>query len=97
MEYKKDSKIIYAINIHVNRELDNSNNEKYNNHDYYNSNHDNLYKVVGVEINGKSVSSDGTIYLKNLNNNAEQIITSALLNGTMIHANKLSNFEIYND
>ena len=41
--------------------------------------------------------NDGTIILSELNNDAEQVSASLLLNGTLIDANNLHDFEIDSD
>jgi len=95
MEFKKDDKIINAINLHISRESQKG--ESYRTYSRYNPHSENIYKVIGVEINGKNIMKDGTIILTQLNNEAEQLTSSMLLNSTLLDCTNLFDFEIDND
>jgi len=97
LEYKYKNKTQYEITLNVDRERDDEQKETYLDDDTWRSTSKNLYKVKDLYINGRSVLSEGTIYLKGLREEVEQILGGCLLNETLINANELYLFEIDND
>lgn len=97
MELHKDSKIVTAINLQVDREKQKD--EDWEDGDYYKSGSDkiNTYKIVGVEVDGKLVNKEGTFLIRSIRGDAAQKMTSALLNDVIIDCTDLSGFEIDSD
>ncbi len=96
-EYKYKDKIVYAINLIVDRQRDTETNESHWDDDRWRSTSKNLYIIKDVEINGKSITTDGSIYLKGLREDVEQLVGGCLLNETLVDANNLYYFEIDQD
>ena len=94
MIFTKKGEVAHAISMFVARKRDDSNNETWDNHDKYNASHNNLYKIISVNINGKPINSEGTVVLSELRKNTDQKVAGCFLNGTLIDANELAVFEV---
>lgn len=82
----------YSISIHINR--DKNDDESYANDDFWKKDKRNCYKILGIDINGRNVSDGGTVLINSLENELEEVLVGAMMNGMFIDATKLSNFEI---
>lgn len=94
---KHKGKIIYNISLHIDRQRDEEANETYKDDDYYLDGRKNIYKILGVEVNGKNLQDDGTIFLDKLSNKLEEILLGSYINGVSIDMNVMENTEIESD
>lgn len=96
LKLTKGTKPVHEISLHLNRERDEVNKETYENDDFYNSKHSNFYKIIGVEINGKSVSDSetSTIHLDRTNDRTTKQVLGCFMNKQLINANELGFVEL---
>jgi len=80
----------HHIELHVSRERD----IKKTDDDFYQENEKNLYKILGISINGKSVNSEGFVALDMITEPTEEKLVSRFINGAMIDATDLADFEL---
>lgn len=89
--FKRKEKIVYELIVKIDRVRQEG--ETYNDDDYWRSGADNFYKVTDVFVNGKSINSDGSIYLNGLDYELEEKFAGMFLNGALLDCNNLANFE----
>lgn len=94
MIFTKKGEVSHVISMYVSREKDENKKETWDNHDAYNASHNNLYKILSVDINGKPINNEGTVVLPELRKDADQKVAGCFLNGTLIDANELGVFEV---
>ena len=91
---KKDDECLYEVSMHLNRQRDEEAGETYSDDDYFVEDRKNLYSIIGIQINGRSIDESGTLFLKTIRNELEQMALNSFINGVKIDMNKRSLTEI---
>jgi hypothetical protein len=81
------------IEVHVSRKPQ----QKEEDSEFYKEGKDNIYSILSMSINGKSIENEGFITLYNVTEKTAQGLLSRLINGGSIDCTELSNFELVSE
>ncbi len=88
-EYEKYK---HHIEVHIDRKRDVSNED-----DFYIAEEKNIYKILGISIDGKSIKDNGFIALDSIREKTQETLVSRMINGALIDANDLAAFELVSE
>lgn len=78
------------ISVHISRQHENNETDG----DFYKKSAKNLYKILGVTVDGKDIKQDGLLLLQNIKSETVQAIVSRFINGAFIDATDIGAFEL---